>query len=337
MFNSDLLFSHNYGCARPKPADLLTVPATKLFTFADKLDGLTFQRLDVGPNDDPLILLNNSRPLPKISPGLYPDKAAVDQFEEVMHFNIELSFSISAKYKIVHFYDGKFTEVVLEQKGRLGYPVQPLRENYLLCGSKLTRTSSEGYNAVVVDRDGVVLRRLNLGFGLEGMQTTRNGNIWTYYGDEGVFSKDTVSGKIIACFDSDGKHQYPDSFNETFEYWCTAVNVESDNSVWFAPSQGSLVQVENFSVKTITTKQLGGSGAFAIHEQHAFWAPSYPDIMEVDFFVASNLKTGKNKFYQAVDVDGKRLDHAHYAARGSRMYFTVNHDVYVIDMKDIQF
>jgi len=97
-----------------------------------------------------------------------------------------------------------------------------------------------------------------------------------------------------------------------------------------------LVQVENFAVKTISAEQQAEIGAFAIYGERALWAPFQQGLMSVAPFVISNLQTSENKFFQAVDDDGQVIKHEYYAACGSRLYFVANHDVYVIDLKDVQ-
>lgn len=324
IFASDYHFSATYGCPRPEPADLIPLSATKLFSYGDRLEERKTLRLDVGPSDDPIVSLGYFRPQARIVDPVITDKAELSKNQDAIKANVERLRTNSAKSKLVHFRDERLIEVILEGRDTLVSPAQPFGDDrYLLKNA-------------VVGRDGVTIHRLELGFGLETIQTTLARNIWTHYGDQEVFDDHPFGRKIVACFDSDGKHLYPDDRYEEFEHWCTALNVESEHSVWFAPSMGALVQVENFSIKRVTQKQRTGSGVFAIHEEHALWAPFEYHMMAIDFFVASNLKTSANKFYQAVDDKGNRLNHEHYAARGSRMYFTANDAVYVIDLKNVQ-
>ena len=206
----------------------------------------------------------------------------------------------------------------------------------MLCAQHYSDEGKNNENGIVVDRGGNVVEKLVLGQSIEAMKTTKNGNIWTCYCDEGVFSDDPISRLVVGCFDQHGKHLYPDKYNSVFDYWCNNINVESDDSVWFSPTMTGLVQVENFAVKTISAEQQAEIGAFAISGERALWAPFQQGLMSVDPFVISNLQTSKNKFFQAVDEEGQVLKHEYYAACGSKMYFVANHDVYVIDLKDVQ-
>ncbi len=337
MFSSDLLFEGTYGCSRPNASELLPVVARKLFSFADRLDGFSFARFEVGPNDDPLILLDNLAHLPRHNFLLTPNRENHQRFKAISDSNNRTMDAGEAKYKIIHFRGGDLIDVNLEQVARQPEPVQPLgADHYLLCAQNYRDRGKNNENAIVVDLAGNVVERLVLGRSIEAMKTTNNGNIWTCYFDEGVYSDDPISKKIVACFDKHGKHLYPDECNSVFANWCNNINVESDYSVWFSPTVTGLVQVENFAIKTVSVEQHAGIGVFAISGEHALWAPFQPELTGLDLFVVSNLQTSKNKFYQAVDDNGQVIKHEYYAACGSKMYFVANHDVYVIDLKDVQ-
>lgn len=337
MFNSDLIFEHNYGSSRPKKNELAPFVATKLFSFADRMEGFSIARFEVGPNDDPLILLDNLGHWPRndFSPNVEREKYL--RFEAMMESNKALLAAGEGQFKIIHFRNADFIDVNISQSVRDPLQLQPLgADHYLLCARLSSDSGKINENGIVIDRSGTVVERLNLGCAIEAMKTTNNGNIWTCYFDEGVYSDDPISRLVVGCFDRHGKHLYPEAYNGLFDHWCNNINIQSDDSVWFSPTMTGLVQVVNFTVKTISAKQKAGIGVFAISGEHALWAPSYPNIAAVDFFIVSNLQTGKNKFYQAVDEEGQAIKHEYYAACGSRMYFVANHDVYVIDLKDVQ-
>ncbi len=335
MFNSDSLFKQYYGSSRPKENELAPIIATKLFSFTDRMAGFRIARFEAGPNDDPLILLDNLAHWPR--DNFLTDRAENLRFEAMMESNKALIAAGEGQFKIVHFRNGNFVDVNISQTVRGPLQLQPLgTDHYLLCARLSGDLGRNNENGIVVDRSGNVVERIVLGCCIEAMKTTRNGNIWTCYFDQGVFSGDPISRLVVGCFDQHGKHLYPDEFNTVFEYWCNSINVESDDSVWFSPTMTGLVQVVNFTVKTISAKQKAGIGVFAISGEHALWAPFFPNIVAVDFFVVSNLQTSKNKFFQAVDEEGQVIKHEYYAACGSKMYFVANHDVYVIDLKDVQ-
>ncbi len=337
MFNSDLIFDHNYGSSRPKENELTPLVAAKLFSFADRMEGFSIARFEVGPNDDPLILLDNLAHWPRNDFSQNVEREKYLRFEAMMESNKALIAAGEGQVKIIHFHNSDFVDVNVSQSVRDPLQLQPLgADHYLLCARLSSDSGKINENGIVIDRTGNVVERLVLGCCIEAMKTSINGNIWTCYFDEGVYSDDPISQKGVGCFDRHGKHLYPDEYNGVFDYWCYNINVEADDSVWFSPSIAGLVKIENFMVKTISAEQRAGLGVFAIYGEHALWAPSYPNIAAVDFFVVSNLQTSKNKFYQAVDDNGQVIKHEYYAACGSRMYFVANHDVYVIDLKDVQ-
>lgn len=337
MFNFDLFFKNFYGSSRPKKNELAPIKATKLFSFADRMEGFSIARFEVGPNDDPLILLDNLGHWPRDVSAFLSDRPDYLRIEAMRESNERLMASGEGQFKIIHFRNGNFVDVNISQSVRGPLQLQPLgTDHYLLCARLSGDLGRNNENGIVVDRGGNVVEKLVLGQSIEAMKTTNSGNIWTCYCDEGVFSGDPISRLVVGCFDQHGKHLYPDEFNTVFEYWCNSINVESDDSVWFSPTMTGLVQVVNFTVKTISAKQKAGIGVFAISGEHALWAPFFPNIVAVDFFVVSNLQTSKNKFFQAVDDNGQAIKHEYYAACGSKMYFVAEHDVYVIDLKDVQ-
>jgi hypothetical protein len=337
MVDSDLVFEGTCGSSRPNASELLPVVARKLFCFADRMDGFSIARFEAGPNDDPLILLDNLAHWPRNNFSPFLNREDYLRFEAMMESNNRTMDAGEAKYKIIHFRSGDFIEVNLGQVARQPIPVQPLgADHYLLCAQHYSDEGKNNENGIVVDRGGNVVERFRIGTAVEAMKTTKNGNIWTCYCDEGVFSDDAISRLVVGCFDQHGKHLYPDKYISVFDYWCNNINVESDDSVWFSPTMTGLVQVENFAVKTISAEQQAEIGAFAISGERALWAPFQQGLMSVDPFVISNLQTSKNKFFQAVDEEGQVIKHEYYAACGSKMYFVANHDVYVIDLKDVQ-
>jgi hypothetical protein len=325
-----------FGRSFPKSEELKPIRARKLFSFADKTDGLNFVRLDVGPADDPLVWLDNV------------DRSFSDGLECHRAYE-ELVSSGKARFKIIHYRNGKCSELNIAEVPRSEVFVQPMSDDRYLIAS--CRAQPSLLNAWIFDAGGALVNQFRLGDHIEAMRATLSGHIWTGYGDEGAFGSDPVGRNLIACFNQDGTLLFPDHYMEEFSDWCSGLNIESENCIWILPNYGTLVKVENFAVTRVCKGYSQGSGIFAVSGNYACWAPAIlPPFwsalaaagqalplawFDIDFFVISNLESGEVEFYRAVDESGNLIYPESYAARGSKMYFTIKHDVYVFDLKNV--
>jgi hypothetical protein len=320
MFNNEAIFQMKFGRSLPKPEELLPLRARKLFSFADKTSGYSFVRLDVGPADDPLLWLDNV------------NRTHVRD-EEYRRDYKALVASGNARFKIVHYHGGTISEVPIAEIPRAEVLVQPLPDDRYLIASCRAQTGLQ--NAWIFDAGGVLVNQFRIGDDIVAMQTTLSGNIWTGYNDEGATGRDPLSTKLVTCFDKDGTLLFPDSYVEEFGYWCEGLNVESENCVWVVPSPEGLVKIENFAISQVFKGYSEGSSIFAIWGNYACWAPTIFCWLGIDFFVISELDSEERRFFQIVDEAGERIKPEWCAARGSKMYFTIKHDVYVFDLKEV--
>lgn len=330
MYTRDDVFQMKFGRSFPKSEELALLPARKLFSFADKTDGLNFVRLDVGPADDPLVWLDNV------------DRSPSDDSDKKFQALIS---SGKARSKIIHYRDGKIIEVEVARTLDSEPFLQPMPDNLYLLALGWAGT------AWIVDAGGALVKQFHLGAKIEAMQATANGNIWTGYYDEGAYGKDPISCNLIACFNKEGTLLFPDHYIDEFSDWCVGLNVASENCIWFFPNNGTLVQIDNFYISRIGKSYCVGSGIFAVSDDFACWAPMcfppwslstsaggappFSVWLGIDFFLISNLDSGDVGFYRAVDERGNLLYPDSYAARGSKMYFTIKYDVYIFDLKNI--
>lgn len=124
----------------------------------------------------------------------------------------------------------------LESDFNLHY-VQPLAEELLLVGARSRYYGQDRYdlNGKVVDRDGRLLHELLLGDGIERVQTSAEGRIWTSYFDEGVFGnfgwQEPIGASGLIGWDRQGEQIYVNTKADIAD--CYALNVVSDQEVWF--------------------------------------------------------------------------------------------------------
>ena len=102
----------------------------------------------------------------------------------------------------------------------------------MLVGARCTYYGNDQYdlNAKVCDRDGKLL-----GDGIQSVQVTENGTIWTSYFDEGIFGNYGWSDPIGSCgmlaWDEHGNKLYENHAADIAD--CYALNVVNEDQVWF--------------------------------------------------------------------------------------------------------
>lgn len=115
--------------------------------------------------------------------------------------------------------------------------VQPLGEELLLVGARSHYYGRDRYdlNAAVFSYAGRPQRRFLLGDGIQDVQTTRSGLIWTSFFDEGVFGnygwERPVGESGLIAWDRNGIRVFTNSEADIAD--CYALNVASDEQVWF--------------------------------------------------------------------------------------------------------
>lgn len=114
---------------------------------------------------------------------------------------------------------------------------QPLGDELLLVGARSYYYGRDQYdlNAAVFSHAGRPLRRFLLGDGIQDVQTTPSGLIWTSFFDEGVFGnygwERPVGESGLIAWDRNGIRVFTNS--EAHISDCYALNVVSDEEVWF--------------------------------------------------------------------------------------------------------
>ncbi|MDO3411149.1 hypothetical protein QWJ34_15390 [Saccharibacillus sp. CPCC 101409] len=129
-------------------------------------------------------------------------------------------------------------EVRIEGESFNYHFIQPLGEDeLLLVGARCSYYAHDRIddNAAVFGRNGAVLRRFVLGDGIQNVQTTAGGLIWTSYFGEGVFGNrgwvTPIGESGLIAWDSNGIRVFTNV--EANIQDCYALNVVSDDEVWF--------------------------------------------------------------------------------------------------------
>jgi hypothetical protein len=141
----------------------------------------------------------------------------------------------NTKPKALHIVDIRSNEIrttCIERGGEAyGGPIQPFRDGWIAGWSQDGRVNC-------YDSTGARKESLDLGKGIEDIQTEPSGRIWVSYCDEGVYvGGGGISAQGLVCFDGEGmpvfrflefsrRHQLPHIDD------CYALNVAGNGDVW---------------------------------------------------------------------------------------------------------
>ncbi|ANF96629.1 hypothetical protein [Paenibacillus bovis] len=187
--------------------------------LADYIAGYTIQSVLLGPDQRIFVLLIDQIP------------------DRIRGMFVQASLDKPRTYKILIIEDGQIQEVILANQKFHYHTVQPLEDHLLLVGARCHYYGPDQYdlNARVCDMDGHILHDFLLGDGIEYVQVTREGTIWTGYFDEGVFGNygwnPPVGEAGLLAWDAQGNRLYTNTQADIMD--CYALNVINDQEVWF--------------------------------------------------------------------------------------------------------
>jgi hypothetical protein len=164
------------------------------------------------------------------------------------------------------------------------HDVQPLADELLLvCGRSYYRGPDDfDKNGRVYTRSGEFVREFLLGDGIQSVQTTPGGVIWTSYFDEGVFGNfgwnNPIGSSGLVAWDSAGNKQYKYQPSADLDAIadCYALNVESEDDIWlYYYTEFPLVRLHCREIKSFWKMPLAGSTAFAVSKKYALFRGTY--------------------------------------------------------------
>jgi len=241
-------------------------------------------------------------------------------------------------YRARAWLDGQcLLDVRIESPSCRLYTLQPLGADLLFVGVPLDRAGEGARNGRVYSRDGRPLRELHLGAGIEYVQTTREGAIWTGYFDEGVFGDDPVSQHGLAAWNGDGECVYrfqPDLAGLDTICDCYALNVADDRETWaYYYTQFPLVLLRGHRVARYWNVPIRGAHAFAARGEHALFTGGY---REHDTLAL--LKLGEAEqcailaHFRVCDDEGAPLPAERFHGRGDALYFQADARIWTVEL-----
>lgn len=252
------------------------------------------------------------------------------------------------RYRVVILRDGDLElELDLAISGERFniHEIQPLGNDLLLACSRSEYRGKHDFdlNARVYSRDGVLLREFLLGDGIATIQTTRRGEIWTSYFDEGVFGNygwhAPVGAAGLVAWNASGEQVYEydavgpvDPIDD-----CYALNITSDEDVWcYYYSDFPLVHLHEKRIVAAWDVAVRGSPAFAVANEHVLFAGGYS---QADSFQLVRLASnGISKLigeFSLIGDDGDPAKPVRAVGRGSKLYVLSDMMLYEIDLKHL--
>ena len=248
-------------------------------------------------------------------------------------------------YRVLALYEGQVTldRVFPDLPYGLNF-LQPLPGDELLFVYSRTRyRGPEDFetNGYIMALFGRLQREIFLGDGIEDMQTTSSGRIWTSYFDEGVYGSATqnIGASGVVAWDSDGQAVYtfePGGGMDVIDD-CYALNVASDSDTWFCYySEFNLVHLKNERIVAFWPMPLYGSNAFAVDGNFAFFSGGYDEENTYHLFDLGNSdKAQEVATFDLYDESGVILSPERVVGRGSALYLFEGQKIYCLDVTTV--
>lgn len=250
------------------------------------------------------------------------------------------------RYRVLILRDGDLElDLAISDERFNIHEIQPLCNDLLLACSRSAYRGEHDYdlNARVYSRDGVFLREFLLGDGIATIQTTRRGEIWTSYFDEGVIGNygwhAPVGAAGLVAWNASGEKVYDyDAVGPVDTIVdCYALNVPSDEDVWcYYYTDFPLVHLHEKRIVAAWDVPVRGSPAFAVANEHVLFAGGYS---QADSFQLVRLASnGMSKLIGELNLigdDGAPVKPVRVVGRGARLYVLSDTMLYEIDVKHL--
>jgi hypothetical protein len=225
------------------------------------------------------------------------------------------------------------------------HDVQPLPNGLLLvCAHSYYRGWDDfDHNGRVYTQGGQFVREMLLGDGIESVQATSTGAIWTSYCDEGVFGnygwKQPVGQSGLVAWNTAGEKLYEFRPGGTLGAICDcyALNVETENDVWlYYYTEFPLVHLRNRQIESSWEIPLAGSHAFAVSGEHVLFQGGYHDRDSFRVFrLGDRGKVTTLAEIELCDEDGEPLVAGFTVGRADAIHFISGDLLYRVDVRTV--
>ncbi|KAM3100860.1 hypothetical protein ACKFKG_00125 [Phormidesmis sp. 146-35] len=198
-------------------------------------------------------------------------------------------------------------------------------------------------NGRVYSFSGEFKREILLGDGIQSVQATSDGIIWTSFFDEGVFGNfgwnEPVGSSGLTAWDSAGNKIYDFEPTDDLDSICDcyALNVESDTDVWlYYYTEFPLVHLRHQKIQSVWNMPIEGSNSFAVFDNCALFRGEYGDQDTYHLFsLNKNGKVKRLQQFQLTDERGQKIVAERVVGRGSSLYILSHGSIYRIDVSSV--
>ena len=243
------------------------------------------------------------------------------------------------RYRVLALYEGQVTlDLLIEYDPYNVHFVQPMPDGQLLLACARCRyhgPNQYDLNGRVFDSQGLLVREILLGDGIERIQTTASGQIWVSYFDEGVIGNygwhEPVGAHGLVCFDGSGQKLYefdaPDSLGPIID--CYAMNVIDDDDVWLCYyTDFPLVHLKSGEVRHHRGSFVSGSHALAVWSDMVLFAGGYRDDSQFHLFNVYRDVAPRQFVFQ--DERGRLMARPNVRMRGEMVYLLWDDALYCV-------
>ncbi len=251
-------------------------------------------------------------------------------------------------YKVLVVSEHYIEEIIIPDQQYFYHFVQPLHEHMLLVGARAAYHGQDRFdrNARVWSRNGVKVRDFLLGDGIQNVQVTREGTIWTSYFDEGVYGNygwsDPIGASGLIAWDAEGTIRYKNTAALIDD--CYALNVVSEQEIWF-------YYYSDFQLGHITTgvntqssqvafinPGISGSSGFCTDGKHFLFEAGYDRNGTSFRFKTLDTPTQLNagSLIDFVDEQQCPLQYIRQDFRQDRLLLCTEQALYAVGLEEIQ-
>lgn len=190
-------------------------------------------------------------------------------------------------------------------------------------------------NGKLFDLDGVLLKEILLGDGIQSLQVSKSGTIWTSYFDEGVFGNygwdHPIGAPGLIAWNINGEQIFCNSRADICD--CYALNVISDDDIWFYYySDFNLCNIKDSQVHFFKPG-ISGSSGFIKYDSYFLFDKGYGKHDKY-----SLLQTGSFKEQYSIEFinkDGGKIKSDIRDFRSDKLLLVDNDYIYVASLKNI--
>jgi hypothetical protein len=216
--------------------------------------------------------------------------------------------------------------------------VQPFNnDKLLLVGARTRYFNKDKYelNGKLFDLNGVLLKEILLGDGIQSLQVSKNGTIWTGYFDEGVFGNygwdNPIGASGLIAWNIDGEKIFSNSRANICD--CYALNVISDHDVWFYYySDFKLCNIKDSEIQFFNPG-ISGSSGFIKYDSYYLFDKGFGKHDKYAF-----LKSGSFKEQFSIEFtnkDGNKIQSSIRDFRSDKLLLVDNEHVYDVWLRSI--